>query len=80
MTDTDDLLRIDPQPWMTYQDSSGAVVYVGVPMGAAPVSQPLGPGVVVAESPWQPVLVVAGLAGVAAVAVTRRRRRGLGAA
>jgi hypothetical protein len=28
-------------PWLTYQNGSGAVVYGGRPLGAAPVSKPL---------------------------------------
>jgi hypothetical protein len=31
-------------PWMTYQDSSGGVIYGGRPLGPAPVSVPFGPG------------------------------------
>ncbi|MFZ0041508.1 MAG: DUF6351 family protein, partial [Solirubrobacteraceae bacterium] len=35
-------------PWMTYQTSSGHVIYGGRPLGPAPVSEPFGPGCPVA--------------------------------
>jgi hypothetical protein len=39
------------QPWLTYQNADGSVVYGGTPMGAPPVSVPFGPGGVCDDAP-----------------------------
>ena len=46
--------------WQTYQDANGSVIYGGAPRGAAPTSQPVAPANV-AETPWGPPLVIAGI-------------------
>jgi hypothetical protein len=59
--------------WLTYQDAGGNVIYGGTSMGTAPTSQPLGPTAAVAETAWEPALIILGL--VSAAAVVHRRRR-----